>query len=625
MHSVKSDHVIVLKALQELPFPVGKKLFIDILQGYKGNDSIIKHNLNQLSCFGSMAYTEQELKQMIDMLDMNGYISFTTLNGKRYWKVIELTLKGLQEIQNPMLHKKKHSSQIFSKKTTISEKDQELFSQFDFFLSPYNDEQKKAIMSQNNNVLCVAGAGSGKTTVLTKRIEFLVRFQDVLPEKILAVTFTRKAREEMAGRLEKQDVSGVQVETFNSFCEKILRKHSSLIYGKEMKVMAYKDKIMLFKQAITEHQFQTDHVIDFYFSAGQRKSKTKDELMRILLNDCYFIVDYFKSKNKEIENFSNKTVNTFAAKMIYKICRSIDTAMRKQGLRDFMDQIVDCVHFFDDNPEHIPQFDHVLVDEYQDVNDLQIQLLSLLNAENLFCVGDPRQSIYGWRGSNIKYVYQFMDTYPEAELVSLSKNYRSVSPLVALSNNAIKHMNMFDLDAVRGGEREIKLIQFESEDAEYQFICQKLLAREFQLEDVFVLSRTNRQLNELSFLLTQHNIPHIVRSEEKGNGIEAREGEVTLATIHAIKGLEAKHVFVIGCTQQHFPCKGSEHPVIEMVKVEEYDKEDEERRLFYVALSRAKDSLFLTYSGKKHSYYITDEMKQMVDVVDFHKKLVHIR
>jgi DNA helicase-2/ATP-dependent DNA helicase PcrA len=113
-------------------------------------------------------------------------------------------------------------------------------------------------------------------------------------------------------------------------------------------------------------------------------------------------------------------------------------------------------------------------------------------------------------------------------------------------------------------------------------------------------------------MLKQRRIPHIVRSDEmKKPAVDS--GGVTLATVHAIKGMEAEMVIVVGCTTSQFPCKASEHPVVEMVKVDTYDREEEERRLFYVALSRAKSKLYMTYTGKKPTHYLTEEMMLMVD------------
>ena len=174
-------------------------------------------------------------------------------------------------------------------------------------------------------------------------------------------------------------------------------------------------------------------------------------------------------------------------------------------------------------------------------------------------------------------------------------------------------MRLADLESSIEGKKDINLLKFGSEDEEFEFVIQKIIQSDLPRNEIFVLARTNRQLNELSQLMKVRNVKHVVRSDEIKKSITARKEDVTLATIHAIKGMEAELVFVIGCNGINFPCKGSEHPVIEMVKVNEYDKEEEERRLFYVAMSRAKNSLYLTYSGNKPTYFITNSMKKMIE------------
>jgi superfamily I DNA/RNA helicase len=174
-------------------------------------------------------------------------------------------------------------------------------------------------------------------------------------------------------------------------------------------------------------------------------------------------------------------------------------------------------------------------------------------------------------------------------------------------------MGFADLESCVEGKKDVKLLKFESEDAEFEFVLQRILSSDIPRKEIFVLARTNRQLNELSQLLKSRGIKHVIRSDELRKSVIAGEEDITLATVHAIKGLEAKMVFVIGCTGINFPCKSSDHPVIDMIKVEEYDKEEEERRLFYVAMSRARESLYLTYPGKKHTGFINYDMLSLMN------------
>ena len=552
----------------------------------------------------SIAYRNQ-----IDALIDRGLIQIVSSNENKFMKLLELTDKGEKELISPGSDKLKS----INKKTIITSEDLEKFKELDNLLGRFNNSQKKAIISDKAKILCIAGAGSGKTTVLTKRIEFLVKYRNINPEKILAITFTRKARDEMQERLTRLHVNA-KVETFNSFCEKLLLKYNNQIYKRQVRVITYQHKIMMVMSALENINSNLDLAVNKYFSSSQIKNKNHEQLVNILMNDCFFILEYFKIKNQELYDFSKDAwpENKETAKMIYQVCKYIKEQMNLQGLRDYTDQILDVVKFFKENKQMIPEFDHILVDEYQDVNASQIELLDLLNTKNIFAVGDPRQSIFGWRGSDIKYILNFENKYPDSEIIVLTKNYRSNNHLVDLMNNSIKELGLPDLESNFSEEKEISLLNFDSDESEMQFVIEKILSSNLEKEQIFVLSRTNQQLAELSKKMKILNINHIIKNDEVRSSLTAEKGQVTLATIHSIKGLEAKMVFIIGANEQNFPCKASDHPVIELIKIDEYDKEDEEKRLFYVAISRAKNKLYMTYTGKKPTSFINSEMLKII-------------
>ena len=604
------DYLFVLKALEEIPFNVGKKLLTEFLTGKETNESIKRNKLYNKEYFGCLAYSESEIGAMIDGLVTNGLIQTVSIKGNRFWKVLELNTKGRKELKDPSMYKRKLAFNFKENKTTITEEEHKIFDVMKGFLSKYNDEQKKSIICPNKNILCIAGAGSGKTSVLTKRIEFLINYKGVEPKKILAITFTRKARQEMMNRLNNDLIS---VETFNSFCEKILRRYNDLIYKKIVRVISYRDKIGIINRALKSMHTSINNSLNIYFSYAQRRGKTNEQLASIFMNDCFFIRDYFKFKNRPLEeSFFEYGEHKDSIRLVLGVCNYIESFMKRNGLRDFADQMIDALQLFKTHKELIPEFDHILIDEYQDVNSTQIELIDTLNPKNLFCVGDPRQSIYGWRGSDIRYILNFEDKYPNCEIITLTKNYRSTKHIVELINNSIKNMGLLDLESSIDGEKEIRLLKFKSAAAELEFVVQGILSSTHPNNEIFVLARTNRQLTELSQSMKLRGIKHVVRSDEVKRMTLAGKDDVTLATIHAIKGLEAEQVFVIGCNGINFPCRGSEHPVIDMVKVEEYDKEEEERRLFYVAMSRAKSKLYLSYSGKS-TYFITEKMLEIMD------------
>ncbi|MBS3136947.1 ATP-dependent DNA helicase UvrD2 [Candidatus Woesearchaeota archaeon] len=630
---------ILLSSLHELPFSVGKKLLFDFLHGNRTNESIEKHKLYNLGSFSALNNIKiNELENALQTNIINNFIEWTPLQSNRFIKVLTLTAQGRKEINNPTLSKMKKSIHAAIQQTEITEQDKFLFEQFDFFLNRYNDFQKKAILSPAKEILCIAAAGSGKTTTITQRIAFLTTYRSVQPQKILAVTFTRKAKQELEKRLSQNQITnGVQIETFNSFCEKILKQYNDRIYSKQVRVITYGDRIRLVKYALSKKNLILEKAIAMYFSTAQQRGKSGEELAAIFVNDCFFILDHYKNENKHLEDFSKESIRgeyteyslkeINNARMMYDICKIIETKIHEEGLRDFADQIMECINFLQHNKECIPQFEHILIDEFQDINKIQMELVELLHPDNIFCVGDPRQAIFGWRGSKIKYILEFYNRYQQAEIITLTENYRSSSAIVSIINKTIKSMQLPNLtsgkiyiadkqELQQKTQRPIVLLEFASIDEEYLFIqhsLQSLLEKaEIAPYEIFVLARTNRILKELSQRLQLQGIKHILRTDEIRNPAAAKGDEITLATIHAIKGLEAHTVFVIGCTTNNFPCRTTDHPVMEMIKVDEYDKEEEERRLFYVALSRAKEQLILTYSGTM-SYFITPEMLQLLD------------
>ena len=206
---------------------------------------------------------------------------------------------------------------------------------------------------------------------------------------------------------------------------------------------------------------------------------------------------------------------------------------------------------------------------------------------------------------------EFGKKYSESEIITLKKNYRSNKHIIEFMNESIKEMKMPDLEENFSNEKEIYVHNFSSEEEEFSFVIEKILESETPLEEIFILARTNRQLEELAEIVRKKKIPFILKNEQRAD-VEAKKGEITIATIHSIKGLEAESVFVVGCTNNNFPSKTGDHPIIDSLKMYEYDKEEEERRLFYVAISRAKNKLYLTYSGKNHTYFINEDMKKII-------------
>lgn len=267
---------------------------------------------------------------------------------------------------------------------------------------------------------------------------------------------------------------------------------------------------------------------------------------------------------------------------------------------DFNDLIIRCVSLFRHHTDIANLFRnryrYILVDEFQDVNNLQIELVKMLLSDStqLFCVGDDWQSIYGFRGSNVSYIIEFEKHFPNAQIIKLNLNYRSTKHIVDASNEVIKH-NKFRIDKeIRASKRsEHKIVVFagSSEEDNLQFCIAKVkeLKKEgLTTEDILFLYRRSKMYS-----------PYWQVFKKMGIKVQAK-------TIHAAKGLEAKVVFILGLTEGYggFPDIWLEDRIFQVIKPANHDLlMEEERRLFYVAITRAREKLFLiTQKGNESSF-----------------------
>lgn len=613
-------HIPILKSFDELKFNLGKKSLADFIKGDR-NTTIDKNRLDELNSYGCLyKYDKSLILLIIDELIKKGYLEIAQVNGG--FQVVKRTLKGTKEIfekkfifENTQI---KSKNNMFFEQTTITNEDRIVFEKYKDFLLKFNDEQKKAIISENKNILCIAGAGSGKTTVLTKRIEFLVNYKFVKQEKILAITFTKKAKEEMEKRLKENSILNVKVETFNSFCEKNLRKYGNLIYTSQVNVAAFKDKIAIVRGVVQRNAVDFSIFFEDYFNKKQVREKTPDELFFIFVNDIFTIIDYYKNSEEEIQPFYEKEVTSSkkrVAKLIYTIAVECEKELKKKHLRDFSDQVVDTLKLFREHSNVIAKFEHILVDEFQDVNLVQFELLKILNSENIFAVGDPRQAIYGWRGSDIKYVLEFPKKFENTLVIQLKKNYRSLPDIVNFSNLCIKNMGLENIESGRekSGGKSLFLIEQENELLERIFVLEAIKNSKCDRYEIFILARTNKILESFAEFFMQQGIKYVIKSEEEYKMGEPKKDEVVLATVHSIKGMEAKEVYIVNANSLSFPNKVVDNFIFALMKESsEYDKDSEELRLFYVAISRAKEKVVITFSGN-HTKFITDDMLNMLE------------
>ena len=296
------------------------------------------------------------------------------------------------------------------------------------YLNNLNDKQKEAVTCLNGPLLVVAGAGSGKTKVLTSRITHIIFSGKASPNEILAVTFTNKAASEMLGRvlsnLKKKRFGMPWIGTFHSICVKILRKHAKAAeLNYNFTIVDQEDQKKLIKNICKSENVDTKKISPNYILNIIEKWKNKG----------WYPKDVVLKKSERLELSFLKIYKIYQSKLIdLNAC-------------DFNDLILHCIKIFETNPDiakmYSKNFKYILVDEYQDTNFIQSKWLRLLSEKNknICCVGDDDQSIYSWRGAEIKNFLDFDKMYKNTKIIRLEKNYRSTQNILSVASKLIEN------------------------------------------------------------------------------------------------------------------------------------------------------------------------------------------
>lgn len=371
-------------------------------------------------------------------------------------------------------------------------------------LEMLNDQQREAAVWTEGPLLILAGAGSGKTRVLTYRIAYLIEEKGVDPWNILAITFTNKAAGEMKTRVMntvKEGAPGVWVSTFHSFCVRILRRHCEhLGYGNNFSVYDADDQKTLMKQVLKK--LNVDPKL------------YKDRTMLNYLSDA-------KNHLVSPEAFA-KNASDFRDGKIALIYQTYQDELKRNNAMDFDDLLVNMVRLFLSRPEILEnyqnRFRYIMVDEYQDTNYAQFKLVELLAGKhkNLCVVGDDDQSIYRFRGADIRNILDFEEAFPGAKVVKLEQNYRSTGNILTVANEVIRHNRARKEKTLwtANGEGDLPHYrQFETGEMEAEFIARMFQEKKEQgrdWKDMAVLYRTNAQSRLLEEACIRKNIPYLL-------------------------------------------------------------------------------------------------------------------
>jgi DNA helicase II / ATP-dependent DNA helicase PcrA len=427
------------------------------------------------------------------------------------------------------IEKQKKRKQIVTEK----KKDEDI-------LSTLNKDQKKAVLHKNGPLMIIAGPGTGKTRTLTHRIAYLIKEKKASPENILAVTFTNKAAIEMRERLEiliKKNIKFPRIATFHSLCFKILQEQDDI---PRLSIIDDDDRRPLILEAIKDIK---------------KKGININESPKILLNKIVSAKQQLLGTDDDLKDIAGEK-NTESFTILYKAYQNL---LSTQKLCDFEDLIFFVVKLFENNDrinkKYTNKFQFVFVDEYQDINHGQYRIIQALAPpdhpnSNLCVIGDPDQSIYGFRGSDVKYFSHFTKDYTNTKIISLTKNYRSTETILEASYQIIK--DKVSIKKTKNSERpdnpttrvyseikglkKISILELLTEKAEAESISLAIeemiggtghhsidtgrvkdpySARERSFSDFSVLYRTKTQNRIITDVFNKRGIPFQVVSKDK--------------------------------------------------------------------------------------------------------------
>ena len=372
-------------------------------------------------------------------------------------------------------------------------------------LKDLNAQQLKAVQTVNKPVLVFAGAGSGKTRVLTYKVWYLIKEKLFKPEEILALTFTNKAASEMKSRIQESiSCEGVNVGTFHSIGARMLRMHISALdeeYNSSFTIYDTSDQKAVIKEVVENLNLSEFKELNVSFLKAQ--------------------IDKFKNDNISIDKVESEA-QTFEDEKIVEVYRAYCDRLKSNNALDFNDLLLLPIRLLKENAKILNLYQktwkYVLVDEFQDTNSPQFEIVSLLAGKhkNITVVGDDDQSIYGWRGANIDNILtNFQETFAKNIEIKLEKNYRSTQRILdgawsVVSNN--KNRAEKKLEATRGKGDKISLISTGSDEEESNAICDSIKS-EIKLnkntfKDFAVLYRTNAQSRSIEQAMVKEGLPY---------------------------------------------------------------------------------------------------------------------
>ena len=368
-----------------------------------------------------------------------------------------------------------------------------------------NDVQQKIVQDTQGALMVLAGAGSGKTRVLTQRIAYIISQNLAKPSEILAITFTNKAATEIKNRLFDMGVNAMNVwaMTFHSMCCRILRAEANALdgYNQNFSIFDEQDKKSVIKKIIKEKNIKNDS----------------------LLNDVYEKLSKYKISNLSFDEYKSVACFSPNDQTVFSVMAEYEIRLRQENAMDFDDLINKTLFLLKTNEfvrqKYQQKFKYILVDEFQDTNETQYELVKILGAhhKNVFAVGDEDQSIYSWRGANVNNIQHFLRDFEGSKLYKLEQNYRSTKTIISSANKIIKNnKNRIDKTLFTENDDGFNVVYSKSysdkEEADFvtKTIYSLVTSKGYKYNDIAVLMRLNALTRNFEDKFVTYDIPYRV-------------------------------------------------------------------------------------------------------------------
>lgn len=431
-----------------------------------------------------------------------------------------------------------------------------------------DSQQEEIVHSTASNIIVVAGAGSGKTRVLTERIRYLIKDLKVPPHNIVSITFTNMAAEEMKMRLsDLSNIGDAFIGTIHSFANHIMKESGEryTLLTDEIDMALHTELINKYCENLTEGRYLDYKDLEAQVTVGKADEKALQRFFTPSEESDYLKLHY--SAEIVYDDIKDGTKYTYG--------ESIGTLCKQRGIITFDELLKKAIAYF----ERIKaRLEYVFVDELQDVGTLEYGFIKSLNAENYFFVGDDYQSIYGFKGGNVN-IFKGLCSDPNFTMYMLTNNYRNGTDILELADSVIKQVDSRIKKDITPISTEKGTVRINTKTAIFT-VLGELKHKVKDYREYFLLVRTNKELYEMTNKCEELGLPYVTFKREGMSLSDLKKkmalNAIKILTVHTSKGLEADHVILYG----NFP-----------LVVPYYRKNDEERKVMYVGITRARKSI----------------------------------